>query len=75
MAFASSHITAVAVEATEFPDLARRYRVSAVPKTVVNEEHEILGALPPDMFIEQTLSSLKHQVSSLKSEDGELRET
>jgi len=58
MAFASSHITAVAVEATEFPDLARRYRVSAVPKTVVNEEHEILGALPPDAFIEQTLSAV-----------------
>jgi predicted DsbA family dithiol-disulfide isomerase len=58
MAFASSNITAVAVEATEFPDLARRYRVSAVPKTVVNEEHEILGALPPDMFIDQTLRAV-----------------
>lgn len=58
MAFASPKITAVAVEATEFPDLARRYRVSAVPKTVVNEETEILGALPQDAFIEQTLSAL-----------------
>jgi predicted DsbA family dithiol-disulfide isomerase len=55
MAFASPHITAVAVEATEFPDLARKYRVSGVPKTVVNDEVEILGALPPDAFIEQAL--------------------
>jgi thioredoxin family protein len=56
MAFASPNITAVAVEATEFPDLARRYRVSGVPKTVVNETTEILGALPPEMFIEQALA-------------------
>jgi predicted DsbA family dithiol-disulfide isomerase len=57
MAFANPHITATAVEATEFPDLARRYRVSGVPKTVVNETIEILGALPPDAFIEQALAT------------------
>jgi glutaredoxin-like protein len=55
MAFASPHITAYAVEATEFPDLARRYRVNGVPKTVINEEGEILGALPESDFIEQAL--------------------
>ena len=37
MAFANPNITAYAVEATEFPDLARRYRVTGVPKTVVND--------------------------------------
>lgn len=56
MAFASPHITAVAVEATEFPDLARKYHVSGVPKTVVNDEVEILGALPEDAFVEQALT-------------------
>ena len=56
MAFANPHITAYAVEATEFPDLARRYRVTGVPKTVVNEEVEILGALPQDAFVEQALA-------------------
>ena len=55
MAFANPHITATAVEATEFPDLARRYMVSGVPKTVVNEEVEILGALPEADFIEQAV--------------------
>ena len=55
MAFANPHITATAVEATEFPDLARRYRVTGVPKTVVNETIEILGALPQDAFVEQAL--------------------
>jgi hypothetical protein len=55
MAFASPNITAYAVEATEFPDLARRYKVTGVPKTVVNDDVEILGALPEDAFVEQAL--------------------
>ena len=60
MAFASRNITAYAVEATEFPDLARRYRITGVPKTVVNEdEGEILGALPQDAFVEQALGPFK----------------
>ncbi|PYQ76510.1 MAG: glutaredoxin, partial [Acidobacteria bacterium] len=45
----------IAVEATEFPDLARRYTVTGVPKTIVNDQVEILGALPQDAFIEQAL--------------------
>ena len=56
MAFANPNITAYAVEATEFPDLARRYQVNAVPKTVVNEDIEILGALPQDAYVEQALA-------------------
>jgi hypothetical protein len=59
MAFANPHITAYAVEATEFPDLVRRYQVTGVPKTVVavgNETIEILGALPQDAFVEQALT-------------------
>jgi predicted DsbA family dithiol-disulfide isomerase len=67
MAFENPNIVATAVEATEFPDLARRYRVSAVPKTVVNADGEIMGALPPDAFIDQVIA----QVSSLKSEVSE----
>ena len=55
MAFASKNITAIAVEATEFPDLVRRYQVTGVPKTIVNEQVEILGALPEDEFVEQAL--------------------
>jgi predicted DsbA family dithiol-disulfide isomerase len=29
--------------------------VTGVPKTVVNDSVEILGALPPDAFVEQAL--------------------
>ena len=55
MAFANTHIRAYAIEATEFPDLARRYQVTGVPKTIVDEEIEILGAVPEGAFIEQAL--------------------
>jgi predicted DsbA family dithiol-disulfide isomerase len=56
MAFANPNITAFAVEATECPDLARRYQVNGVPKTIVNDAIEILGALPQDAFVQQALS-------------------
>lgn len=55
MAFANPQITALAVEATEYPDLARKYRVTGVPKSIVNDKVEILGALPQDLFVEQVL--------------------
>jgi len=58
MAFASPQITALAVEATEYPDLARRYRVTGVPKSIVNDKVEILGAVPQDAFVEQALTAV-----------------
>jgi hypothetical protein len=58
MAFANPHITAFAVEATEFPDLSRKYRVTGVPKTVVNDDVEIMGGLPQDAFVSQALAKI-----------------
>ena len=55
MAYANLHITSAAIEATEFIDLARKYRVTGVPKTIVNETIEILGALPEEMFVRAAL--------------------
>jgi hypothetical protein len=55
MAFHNEHVTATTVQATEFFDLARKYRVTGVPKTVVNEEIEILGALPEGQFVRAAL--------------------
>ena len=55
MAFANSNITASAIEATEFIDLSRKYHVTGVPKTIVNETVEILGALPENMFVRAAL--------------------
>ena len=51
MAVESPFIRASCVEATEFMELSRKFRVTGVPKTVVNESIEILGALPEDQFV------------------------
>lgn len=51
MAVESPQIRAACIEATEFMDLARKYRVTGVPKTVVNDSWEILGALPESDFV------------------------
>ena len=55
MAAANQNITADAIEATEFMDLSRKYHVTGVPKTIVNETIEILGGLPEKMFVRQAL--------------------
>jgi len=55
MAFESANIRATCVEATEFMDLSRRYAVTGVPKTVVNDAVEIMGAVPEDEFVRAAL--------------------
>ena len=55
MAFANEHITSHAVEAMEFMELSRKFRVTGVPKTIVNDEIEIMGALPEEMFVRAAL--------------------
>ncbi len=50
-------MTASVIEATEFPDLAARYRVTGVPKTVVNDRIEIMGAQAEAEFVQQALQA------------------
>ena len=46
------------MEATEFMELSRRYRVTGVPKTIVNGgKKEILGAVPEDAFVESVVTA------------------
>ena len=61
MAVEHPHVRATCVEATEFLDLSRQYRVTGVPKTVVNNAVEILGALPEDAFIRAALNLPEQQ--------------
>ncbi len=58
MAYANPHITADAVDAQEFMELSRRYRITGVPKTIVNDTGEILGGLPEPDFVEAVLQPL-----------------
>ena len=55
LAAASPHISATVIEATEFPDLAQHYRVSGVPKTVVDDRVELLGVQPEADFVRSVL--------------------
>jgi predicted DsbA family dithiol-disulfide isomerase len=41
----------------EFPEMAARYQVMGVPKTVVNERLEFVGAVPEDEFVRQVLEA------------------
>ena len=58
MAIESPQVTSIAVEVTEFPDMIRQYRVNGVPKTVVNDRNEILGAQPEPTFVREALEGL-----------------
>ena len=58
MAVESPNISATCVEASEFHDLSRQYRVTGVPKTVSSGGAEILGALPEDQFVAGVLDGL-----------------
>ena len=56
-ALASEQITAEAIEAAEFPDLVQKFRVQGVPKTVINESVEFLGAVPEKQALEHVLKA------------------
>ena len=65
LAVESPLITASCVEATEFMDLSRKFRVTGVPKTIVNESIEILGALPEAQFVRTVVGA-----SEERADDG-----
>jgi hypothetical protein len=55
MAVASPRVTAEVIEASEFPGLSEQYAVSGVPKTIVNDSVEILGARSEAAFVAEVL--------------------
>ena len=52
-------IRADVIDANEFPQLAIKYAIMGVPKIVVNEKVEFVGAVPENMFLEQVLLAAK----------------
>ena len=59
MAVECELVTVDVVEANEFPELARRYQVRAVPRTVVNGTGGIDGSLPEAKFVEAVLAAVR----------------
>ncbi len=59
MALINPHVKAEVVEANEFPDLAKRYNVTAVPLTVIGDRISIPGAVPEKALVEQVLKAVQ----------------
>ena len=51
MAIASDKVRAACVEAQEYPELAQRYQVMGVPRTIANAGHALEGAVPEAAFL------------------------
>jgi len=48
-------VKADVVEVSEFPHLGVKYAIMGVPKTVINEKTEFVGAFPEDLFLEHII--------------------
>jgi predicted DsbA family dithiol-disulfide isomerase len=58
LALANPNIKAEIIECQEFPEMAQHYQVMGVPKTVINDRAEFVGALPDEIFVNAILESL-----------------
>jgi len=50
---------------TGYPDLARKYHVASVPKTVVGESHEFVGAGPEAMLLKHVQDAAAASTSGI----------
>jgi len=57
-AMESDLVRADGIEATEFPDLADRFHVFAVPRTIINDHGHVEGSLPEGFFLDAILKTL-----------------
>lgn len=55
LAIESDMVKSDVIESSEFPDLAMRYNVIGVPKIIINETVEFVGAFNEDLFAEHVL--------------------
>jgi len=58
LAIANSNIKADMIEVTEFPYLGNKYNVRGVPKSVINENWSLEGAVPEHIFISKVKESI-----------------
>jgi glutaredoxin-like protein len=55
LAIESDLVKADVIDSSEFPQLAQKYSVMGVPKIVINEKVEFVGAFSEDLFAEYVL--------------------
>ncbi len=58
-AMVNPKIRAEMIDAALYPQLALKYSVSAVPKTVINDRFEVLGAIPPNLLLDKIKEAVK----------------
>jgi len=58
LAMLNENITADMVEATEFQELSMKYNVQGVPKTVINDNWDVVGGVPPQTIMEKVREAL-----------------
>jgi glutaredoxin-like protein len=55
LAIESDFVRADVIDGSEFPQLAQKYSVIGVPKIIINEKTEFVGAFSEDLFAEYVL--------------------
>jgi len=55
LAIENDMIRADVIDSTEFPQMAQKYSVMGVPKVIINEKVEFVGAFNEDLFAEHAL--------------------
>ena len=63
IALESPKVKTSVIEASEFPHLAQKYGVMGVPKVVISDAVEFVGALPEIAFVQYLLST-QERISS-----------
>ena len=59
LAIENEKIVSDMIEALEFPHLASRYQVMAVPKIVINDKVSFEGAVPEHVFVDYVLAAIE----------------
>ncbi len=60
LAIESDMVWADMVEANEFVPLVQKYRVAGVPKTIINDNFEVAGAVPEDLLVAHVMHAAHH---------------
>ena len=74
-AVANPNVKAEVIECQEFPEVAQRYQVTGVPKTVINDRAELVGAVSEEVFVNAILETLGKEgvdwAAELEQDGGE----
>ena len=55
----SDLVRADGIEAMEFPELADKFHVFAVPRTIINDRGHVEGSLPEGFFLDAILREIQ----------------